>query len=146
MRFRNPDFDIEMPTALIAYWSAWNEDDLAAIPDHLATAVTDDVIWNDPRDSFVGIDALEQNMRELKTAKPAYRFRIASEIDAHNDRLRYRWNMIKGHRTLMEGLDVVTLHRSGRIERVDGFFGDPTPLREDSGVPAQLRMPYNPPN
>ena len=70
-----------------------------------------------------------------------YRFVIASEIDHHHDRLRYRWDMISGTRLMMEGLDVVTVSpHSGRIERVDGFFGDPTPTKEsESGIPALLR-------
>lgn len=80
-------------------------------------------------------------MRSLKQSKPAYRFEIVSEIDSHHDRLRYRWNMVKNERTLMEGLDVVTIDAtSGLISRVDGFFGEPTPLLDiGSGVPELLR-------
>lgn len=139
-----------MPTVLIGYWTAWNETDLSRLGQHLVGAVTPDVEWNDPRDSFRGIEALEANMRNLRTAKPLYRFCIASEIDAHHNRLRYRWDMVKGHRTLMEGLDIVTLcATTGLIERVDGFFGEPTALGEttqsgapktQSGVPETLRV------
>ncbi|HEX6659391.1 MAG TPA: hypothetical protein VF065_14980, partial [Ilumatobacter sp.] len=120
-----------------------------------------DVEWNDPRDSFVGIDELEQAIRRLRTSKPGYAFVIASEIDCHHDRLRYRWDMVRNGRILMEGLDVVTLQESsgqessgqpssgqsssgepssGRIARVDGFFGHPTPINDgESGVPRELR-------
>ena len=35
----------------------------------------------------------------------------------------------------MEGLDVVTLDaESGLIERVDGFFGHPTPIKAEAAV------------
>jgi SnoaL-like domain len=130
-----------MPDALVAYWTAWNERDLEQIRSHLVVAVTDDVEWNDPRDSFVGIDELEQAIRRLRTSKPDYAFVIASEIDRHHDRLRYRWDMVRNGRTLMEGVDVVTLEPSwGRIARVDGFFGHPTPINDgQSGVPERLR-------
>jgi len=130
-----------MPGALIAYWTAWNEPDVERIRRHLGDAVTEDVVWNDPRDSFVGIDALERAIRELRTSKPEYRFVIASEIDSHHHRLRYRWDMMRGGRTLMEGLDVVTVEPQSRlIARVDGFFGNPTPLSEsESGVPNRLQ-------
>jgi len=49
--------------------------------------------------------------------------------------------MLRNGRTLMEGLDVVTLDpASGLINRVDGFFGHPTPIDSDvSGVPRSLR-------
>jgi hypothetical protein len=42
----------------------------------------------------------------------------------------------------MEGLDVVTLEPKSRlIARVDGFFGDPTPIDgPESGVPVGLRQ------
>jgi SnoaL-like domain len=130
-----------MPDALLSYWTAWNEPELERIREHLVTAVTDDVEWNDPRESFVGISELEAAIRRLRTSKPDYWFAIASEIDHHHDRLRYRWDMIRNGRTLMEGLDVVTIEpSSGLIARVDGFFGDPTPInRDDSGVPPSLR-------
>ena len=130
-----------MPDALLAYWMAWNETDLDRVHGHLITAVTDNVEWNDPRDSFVGLAELEDAVRRLRTSKPEYSFFIASEIDHHHDRLRYRWDMVRNGRTLMEGLDVVTLERSsGLIARVDGFFGHPTPIDHDhSGVPLTLR-------
>jgi len=140
MRFRRTEWDVPMPAALVAYWTAWNETELDRLNDHLEAAVTESVAWNDPRDSFVGRDELELAIRRLRTSKPHYRFVIASEIDGHNNRCRYRWDMIGRGRTMMEGLDVVTLHSTtGLIERVDGFFGDPTAVTHRSGVPAALR-------
>lgn len=130
-----------MPDPLVSYWNAWNEQDLERVPQHLARAVTGDVEWNDPRDTFVGIGSLETAIRRLRTSKPGYHFYIASEIDSHHGRLRYRWDMLHRGRTLMEGLDIVTLEPSaGLICRVDGFFGHPTPINHDkSGVPDRLR-------
>lgn len=130
-----------MPDPLVSYWTAWNETDLERLPQHLAVAVTDDVDWNDPRDSFVGVDELEAAIRKLRTSKPGYRFVIASEVDHHHDRYRYRWDMISRGRTLMEGLDIVTIDPTvGLICRVDGFFGHPTPVKTDgTGVPSGLR-------
>lgn len=130
-----------MPEPLVSYWTAWNEPDLERIPQHLDVAVTEDVEWNDPRDGFVGISELEATIRRLRASKPGYRFVIASEIDHHHHRLRYRWDMIHRGRVLMEGLDVVTLDPStGLICRVDGFFGHPTPIDpHKSGVPDALR-------
>ncbi|MGI9616177.1 MAG: nuclear transport factor 2 family protein [Acidimicrobiales bacterium] len=130
-----------MPAALVAYWTAWNEPDLDLIRQHLDAGVEHDVVWNDPRDSFSGIDELEAAVRRLRSSKPRYRFVIASEVDHHHDRHRYRWDMTSGTRVMMEGLDIVTLSpRSGRIERVDGFFGHPTPTKQaQSGIPEPLR-------
>jgi hypothetical protein len=141
VRYRRRDWDVPMPDALCAYWTAWNEPDLDRIAEHVGLAVTDDVEWNDPRDSFVGVDELESAIRRLRTSKPDYTFVIASEIDHQHGRLRYRWDMVRGDRILMEGLDVVTLDpTSGLINRVDGFFGEPSPIDDgESGVPKSLR-------
>jgi len=141
VRFRLPEWDVPMPESLVSYWTAWNETDLDRVPQHLVRAVTNDVEWNDPRDSFVGITRLEDAIRRLRTAKPGYGFVIASEIDHHHDRFRYRWDMRSRGRILMEGLDVAAIDPStGLICRVDGFFGHPTPIgNNQSGVPAALR-------
>ena len=141
MRFRLPDWDVEMPAPLVSYWAAWNETDLGRVREHLASAVTQDIDWNDPRDSITGIDELEAAIHRLRTSKPAYRFAIASEVDHHHNRYRYRWDMVSSGRTLMEGLDIATIDVSvGLICRVDGFFGNPTPLTgHQSGVPAGLK-------
>jgi hypothetical protein len=141
MRFRRRGWDVPIPDALVSYWTAWNEPEPDRIRQHLVSAVTPNVEWNDPRDSFVGLAELEAAIRRLRTSKPDYWFVIASEIDHHHDRLRYRWDMTRNGRTLMEGLDVVTLEpSSGLIARVDGFFGHPTPIdQDDSGVPPSLR-------
>jgi hypothetical protein len=141
MRMRLPEWDVPMPEALVAYWTAWNARDLDQLRGLLDRAVTPDVEWNDPRDSFVGIDELERAIRRLRTSKPDYEFSIVSEIDRHHDRLRYRWDMSRKGRTLMEGLDIVTIAGSGLIVRVDGFFGQPTPIKDvESGVPSSLRI------
>ena len=134
-----------MPEAVVAYWSAWNEHDVQRVPDILARAVTANVEWSDPREAFVGIKNLAAAIRRLRTTKPECRFVIASEVESHHDRLRYRWDMIRGQRTLMEGLDIVTLDASGLIVRVDGFFGHPSPIEHgNSGVPDMLRRRGDP--
>lgn len=140
VRFRIAEWDIVMSEPLRAYWAAWNEQHLDHVQGHLSVAVTDDVEWNDPRDSFVGRAALEEAIRALRTSKPSYRFVLASEVDHQHGRLRYRWDMISRDRTLMEGLDIATVDATtGLICRVDGFFGHLTPLKTiQSGVPQDL--------
>jgi hypothetical protein len=140
MRFRLPEWDIAMPDSLLAYWTAWNETSLQNVPTHLSKAVTENVEWNDPRDSLMGRTALEHLVLELRTSKPTYRFVLASEIDHQHGRLRYRWNMVNRNRVLMEGLDVATLcPHTGLIQRVDGFFGHPTQIGDQTRVPEWLR-------
>jgi hypothetical protein len=131
---------VPMPEVLQNYWAMWNETDLDAIRGHLNQAVASNITWADPLHFYLGRDALEANVRALRMDKPEYRFVLSSEIDAHHLRYRYEWQMMRRHRVLMQGLDIVTLDAEGLIERVDGFFGrvleiDP----EQSGVPVHLR-------
>jgi SnoaL-like domain len=130
-----------MPSPLVAYWSAWNADHLDHVRSHLVAAVTEDVEWVDPRDSFRGIAALETAIKALRERRPDCRFQILSEIDHHHDVYRYRWDMVRKGRTLMEGLDIVTIdERSHLIARIVGFFGDLTAIDPSrSGVPSALR-------
>ncbi|MEM7273432.1 MAG: nuclear transport factor 2 family protein [Actinomycetota bacterium] len=128
-----------MPPALVHYWTMWNEPDPTRIRHHLDRAVAERVVWVDPRDTFVGRDALEANVVALRTNRPGYRFVIASAVDGHHDRLRYRWDMMRGRRVLLRGLDIVTIDRNGLVARVDGFFGDPPPIDgHGHGIPAAL--------
>ncbi len=128
MQFRKPEWDVEVPEELAAYWAAWNETDLDLIPGHLRGSVAEHVEWNDPNDSFTGSDRLEAHIIQSRIEHPNWVLEIASKLDYHHDRYRYRWDLTSRGRTLMEGLDVVTVNPAGLITRVDGFFGDPTPL------------------
>ncbi len=132
---------VPMPNPLIHYWTMWNEPDIALVRAHLDRAVSPDVAWVDPQHAHTGRDALEKNVITLRTNKPQYRFVIASEIDNHHNRFRYQWHMMRRHRVLLRGLDIVTLNDDGLICRVDGFFGETVPLRDtDSGVPGRLKV------
>ncbi|MEM7323971.1 MAG: nuclear transport factor 2 family protein [Actinomycetota bacterium] len=132
---------IPMPDPLVHYWTMWNEPDLGLVRGHLDLAVSEDVLWTDPQHAHVGRDALEANVIGLRTAKPAYRFVIASEIDAHHDRYRYHWHMMRRHRVLLRGMDIATVNSAGLICRVDGFFGAAITLQDtNSGVPDRFRF------
>ncbi|MEL7155506.1 MAG: nuclear transport factor 2 family protein [Actinomycetota bacterium] len=133
---------VPMPDPLIHYWTMWNEPDLDAVRRHLDAAVSTDFVFVDPRHHHIGRDALEANVRALRTDKPRYRFVIASELDGHHDCYRYEWHMTAGSRTLLQGFDVARVGTDGLLERVDGFFGALAPVAAaDSLVPEFLRAP-----
>lgn len=103
--------------------------------------MSEDFVFADPLHFHVGRDALEDNVRTLRSDKPAYRFRIASELDVQHDCYRYEWHMMSRHRVLMRGFDVARLS-GDQLQRVDGFFGPLLPLAATgSGIPEELRVP-----
>lgn len=131
---------LPMPDALRHYWTMWNEPDVSRIREHLEQAVDNEFVFADPMHFHIGRDALEANVRTLRTDKPRYRFRIASELDRQNDCYRYEWHMMSKHRVLMRGLDIARLS-DGLLVRVDGFFGPLAPIATTgSGIPEQLRF------
>ena len=130
------------PEALRHYWTMWNEPDLARIRTHLDQAVSHSFVFSDPRHHHAGRDALEANVRTLRSAKPHYRFVVATELDEQHRCYRYRWHMTARGRVLLEGLDIALMGEDGLLLRVDGFFGPLTPtLTEAEGglVPDFLR-------
>ena len=106
------------------YWEMWNERDPTRVRAHLERAVTDDFVFCDPINFHVGKDALEANVHEFRAEQPDAEFVLASGVDHHHNRHRYRWDFTRRGRVLVEGFDVATVSENGLIERIDGFFGE----------------------
>lgn len=102
----------------------WNEKDLIAVRGHLDAAVTEDFIFCDPLHLHVGRDELEANVRQFRADQPDAHFVLASGVDTHHNRFRYQWHFTRRGRVLVRGLDIATVGDGGRIERIDGFFGE----------------------
>ena len=131
---------VPMPDALHHYWTMWNEPVLDHVRRHLDLAVSVGFVFADPMHFHTGRDALEENVRTLRSNKPHYRFAIASELDVQNDCYRYEWHLLRKHRFLMRGFDVARINTDGQLARVDGFLGDLVPITGlDSGIPEFLR-------
>ena len=115
----------DTPDSFEHYLAAWNERDVSRVGAHLAASVTDDVVFADPANYVVGPAAIEAMIVEARTASmPAAEYVIASGVDGHNRRYRYRWEVQVDGEVVMPGMDVTTVDAQGRIERIDGFFGD----------------------
>ncbi|GFH37277.1 nuclear transport factor 2 family protein [Streptomyces pacificus] len=112
------------PEAFTHYLAAWNEQDLDRIRGHLDLAASEDVLFVDPANTTVGLDQLENMIRDARAKMPGATYDRVSGVDGHNRRYRYRWEVRIDGRVTVDGMDVTTVDTSGRIERIDGFFGD----------------------
>jgi hypothetical protein len=81
------------------------------------------VLFVDPANQVTGMDAIEKLIDEAHAAMDAEYVRV-SGIDGPNRRYRYRWEVRRKGAAPIPGMDVATLNEAGRIERIDGFFGD----------------------
>jgi nuclear transport factor 2 (NTF2) superfamily protein len=122
-----------VPPSLLRYNQAWNERDPERIVGHLSMAVSDDVLFVDPAHTTIGRHALASMIRTAREAMPDATYQLASGIDGHNRRFRYRWVADLGDGVPLPGMDVTTVDDDGRIERIDGFFGDFPPLGGPNG-------------
>jgi hypothetical protein len=107
------------------YFAAWNEprsEDRLALLEHSVTADVELIhpTWGRSR----GIEALMEHIEGYTAALPDTRIVLSSGLDAHNDVIRYGWEIIDhdGQR-MMEGVDVVELADDGRLRRVILFHG-----------------------
>jgi hypothetical protein len=113
------------------YFAMWNETDTAKIRGHLEKAVMPDFEFCDPIHFHFGHDALEANVQAFRSEHPNAVLGPSSVIDTHHDRLRYNWEIRRGKRLVMVGLDVVTMAGNGLIQRIDGFFGPLSPITRE---------------
>lgn len=114
----------EVPETLVHYSAAWNEPDPDRIAGHLALAVTDEVLFVDPANVTRGPAELEAMIRTARREMPGAEYRVVSGVDGHHGRFRYLWQVVVDGKVVMPGMDVTTVADDGRIERIDGFFGD----------------------
>ncbi|QPP05228.1 hypothetical protein G4Z16_01185 [Streptomyces bathyalis] len=112
------------PEAFTHYLAAWNEPDPDRIRGHLDVAVGEHVAFVDPANTAMCPDRLEALIREAHEGLPAAEYVRTSGIDGHNGRYRYRWEVRIDGETVAAGMDFTTVDASGRLQRIDGFFGD----------------------
>ena len=61
----------------------------------------------------------------VRQQSPGHRFRRASGVDAHHDRLRFAWELLApGGEVVLAGLAVGKLAPDRRLRRITGFFGE----------------------
>ena len=114
----------DVPESFHHYLAAWNEPDLDRIRAHLDLSVRGDVLFVDPVNTTTTIDELEAMIRAAREEMPTANYALASAIDGHHGRFRYRWEVRIDGAVLMPGMDVATVDDDHLIGRIDGFFGD----------------------
>ncbi|MFN0023095.1 MAG: nuclear transport factor 2 family protein [Parvularculaceae bacterium] len=114
----------EIPGTFAHMLAAWNETDTKKIRGHLDKALSKDVEFVDPNYAIEGVSAFARMVKEFRQKYPDAKCVRTSGIDMHHDRARYSWSVIIDAKTRIDGFDAVQVSKkSGKIKRVDGFFG-----------------------
>lgn len=105
------------------YFAVWNERDAARRRDLIAQTWAKDASYLDPLmqgQGHAGIDSMVQNVQQQFAG---HRFRQIGVVDAHNDRLRFSWELVaEDGPAVVAGTDVGVVAADGRLQSVTGFL------------------------
>jgi hypothetical protein len=107
------------------YIEIWNETDATARRALIARTWTEDGRYLDPQMSGEGHDGIDAMIGALQAHAqaqfPGFRFRRTSDVDAHNDRIRFTWEVgPEGGEPLAGGVDFGVVS-DGRLQSITGF-------------------------
>ena len=111
-------------TAVIdRYFTLWTEPDTARRQDLIAQTFTEDVSYVTPQFTAHGHQAIENLATELSGHLPGFRYLRASDIDAHNDRVRVSWEVVppQGSVRFAGGVNFCEVAPDGRLSAITGF-------------------------
>jgi hypothetical protein len=116
---------IDVTQVVDRYIAIWNETDPAARRALIARTWTEDASYLDPLmngEGHDGIDAMIAGVQaHLQAQFPGFRFQRTSEVDAHNDRIRFTWEVgPEGGEPLAGGVDFGVISE-GRLQSITGF-------------------------
>ena len=109
---------------VLRYLAAWNERDATKRSDIIAKTYTENASYTDPHrrgDGHQGLSAMIATVHER--FPETYRFRLASDVESHHDRLRFRWEAGGTADAPLHygGTDFAIVAADGRLAEVTGF-------------------------
>ncbi|MEJ0069550.1 MAG: nuclear transport factor 2 family protein [Pseudomonadota bacterium] len=111
------------PTELVdRYIAMWNETDAERRRALIAQTWTMTASYVDPLlkgDGRAGIDAMVQ---AVQAKYPAHRFRRTGPVDAHNDRVRFGWELAPASGPVLVAGTDFGIVADQRLQAVTGFF------------------------
>ncbi len=115
------------------YLSAWNERDAERRAEIIERVWAPDGRLIDPPLTGEGHAGIADAAIAMHEHYAGHRFRRASGVDQHHDRLRFAWELVGPNGEIaLRGLDVGELAADGRLRRITGFFG-PLPALKETG-------------
>ncbi len=114
---------------VLAYGAAWTETDEGKRRALLEKSWAENGTYTDPTVEVVGREALVQHTGGIHQQFVGHRILLTSRVDEHHGRLRFTWAMVnpEGSR-VSEGIDFGEVGSDGRLIRITGFFGLPSPI------------------
>jgi hypothetical protein len=109
---------------IVAMLSAWNTRDAGVLQQVVEGALSSDVEFCDPHYDIRGHAAFIEMVKAFWAKNGDCKISRASGIDTHHDRARYAWAIDWPDGRRFVGFDAVAIDLpSGKVRRIDGFFG-----------------------
>jgi hypothetical protein len=117
----------DVATLIDNYIATWNERDAGRRRTLVAQTFADDAGYLDPLMSGEGPDDIDAMIAAVQRQYGDYRFELAAGPDAHNDRVRFTWQLVHNGDgvPVATGYDFGTLAQDGRLQSVTGFLETP---------------------
>jgi len=104
------------------YIAIWNETDDERRRDLIARTWTEDSTYLDPLMRGEGRSGIDAMIRGVQAQFPGLLFRRTSDVDAHNDRVRFAWELgPEGGPALAGGVDFGVI-AGDRLQAITGFL------------------------
>jgi hypothetical protein len=104
------------------YIAIWNETDNARRAELIAQTWTEDAQYIDPLMKGEGRDGVSALAQGVQTQFPGFRFRRTSDVDTHNDRVRFSWELgPEGGEAFAGGVDFGVVVEE-RLQTITGFL------------------------
>jgi hypothetical protein len=106
------------------YFTFWNEADPERRTKLAPRVFADDFSYVGPRITADGPGGVIEVARQLAEELPGIRFRRIGAVDAHHNRLRYGWEILRpdGETRFAAGTDIVEVTEDGRMQAVTVFL------------------------
>jgi len=114
---------ISINEAVSNYIAAWNETDAGRRRGIVARTWSDDGRYLDAHREGTGHAAIDAMIAAVQERFAGHRFRLASGIEAHHDRVRFSWTAGGTDQAplFFGGTDFAVLAEDGRLRMVTGF-------------------------
>ncbi len=119
------------------YIAAWNERDARKRKELIARTWTEDGSYFDPSRGGTGYEQLNAMIQTVHDAfNPHYRFRLASRVDHHGDRVRFQWEAGGTQDAPLHfvGTDFAVVGSDGRFKSVTGFVDEAPGIAPEARV------------
>lgn len=104
------------------YIASWNETDAAARRALIAEAWTDQGRYVDPVMAGEGVTGIDTMIAGVQARFPGFHMRRVTDVDAHNDRVRFGWALgPQGGDPVVGGVDFGVV-ADGRLSAITGFI------------------------